>query len=799
VRFINSWKTAVSGFPFTLIRKDRIMVYATNLGYPRIGAQRELKKALEHFWSGKISEAELLEQAATLRKQRWLLQQQMGLTHIPSNDFSFYDHVLDTIAMVGAVPRRYHWNGPFVDLSTYFAMARGMERDQEQEDAIPAMEMTKWFDTNYHYIVPELEAGQQFRFASTKPIDEFLEAKALGIQTRPVLLGPISFLLLGKTHHSDIHPLSRLDQLLTVYEEVMLALAQAGATWIQIDEPCLVRDLDKTTQEAYRTAYARLAAHRAAHTPSLQILLATYFGDLRENLPLALQLPIAALHLDLVRAPEQLESALALAPASLLLSLGIVDGRNVWRTDFDHVLAWAEHAIQALGPERILIGPSCSLLHVPIDIVQETRLDEEMRSWLAFANQKVEEISLLTRALNQGIAAIDTEFQANREAFKSRHSSLRIHKAEVAGRVQAITEQMTQRPHPHSMRKQRQQEVLKLPPLPTTTLGSYPQTADIRAARAAYKSGKMDQESYEAFLRQGIEQVIRFQEEIGLDMLVHGEVERGDMVEYFGEHLTGMLLTQHGWVQSYGSRCVRPPIIYGDVARPRPITVDWALFAQSLTARTVRGMLTGPVTIMQWSFVRDDQPRSETCKQIALAIRDEVLDLEAAGIRAIQIDEPALREGFPLHDADRQRYLSWAIFCFRLASGGVRDETQIHTHLCYSRFDDIVPDIATMDADVVLIEATRSGFDLLEALKEYRYPNNIGLGIYDVHSPRIPGTQEFLEELQRVLHILPPEQTWVNPDCGLKTRRWEEVRPALAHLVEATKQMRRTLLVTVDQ
>ncbi len=774
------------------------MVYATNLGYPRIGAQRELKKALEQCWSGKISEAELLERAATLRKQRWQLQQRSGLTHIPSNDFSFYDHVLDTIAMVGAVPKRYHWNGTHVDLSTYFAMARGIERDQDQAHAIPAMEMTKWFDTNYHYIVPEFEAEQQFRFASTKPIDEFLEAKALGIQTRPVLLGPISFLLLGKTHNNDLHSLSLLNQLLTVYEEVMLALAQAGATWIQIDEPCLVLDLDTATQEAYRTAYTRLAIHRATHAPSLQILLATYFGDLRENLPLALQLPIAALHLDLVRAPEQLELALAQAPASLSLSLGIVDGRNVWRTNFDQALAYTEHAIQRLGTERILIGPSCSLLHVPIDIIQETQLDEEMRSWIAFANQKVEEISLLTRALNQGVTAIEPELQANREAFKSRRSSQRIHRAEVARRVQSIREQMAQRPHPHNVRKQRQQEVLKLPTLPTTTLGSYPQTADIRAARAAYKSGKMDQESYEAFLRQGIEQVIRFQEEIGLDMLVHGEIERGDMVEYFGEHLTGMLLTQHGWVQSYGSRCVRPPIIYGDVARPRPMTVDWARFAQSLTARTVRGMLTGPVTIMQWSFVRDDQPRSETCKQIALAIRDEVLDLEAAGIRAIQIDEPALREGFPLHDADRQHYLSWAIFCFRLASSGVRDETQIHTHLCYSRFDDIVPDIAAMDADVVLIEATRSGFDLLEALKEYRYPNDIGLGIYDVHSPRVPGTQEFIEELQHVLHILPPEQTWVNPDCGLKTRRWEEVRPALAHLVEATKQTRLSLPVTVE-
>ncbi|HEY4383925.1 MAG TPA: 5-methyltetrahydropteroyltriglutamate--homocysteine S-methyltransferase, partial [Ktedonobacteraceae bacterium] len=766
------------------------MVQAMIPGYPRIGAKRELKKALEQFWSGQITEAELLEQTSALRRQRWLQQQQVGLTHIPSNDFSLYDHVLDTIALVGAVPRRYQWNERFVDLHTYFAMARGMGKDQEQADAVPAMEMTKWFDTNYHYIVPEFEPEQQFRLASSKPVDEFLEAKALGIQTCPVLLGPLSFLRLGKTTQSSLNPLALLDRLLPVYEKIIQALAQAGAEWIQIDEPCLVLDLDEATREAYRSAYARLAAQRAAQAPSLRILLATYFGDLRENLPLALQLPIDALHLDLVRAPGQLEQALEQAPASLSLSLGVVDGRNIWCTDFEHVLAAAERAVQTLGTQRILLGPSCSLLHVPIDVMQETQLDKEMRSWLAFANQKVEEISLLTRALNEGRDAIDAELQANRRALESRRGSTRIHKADVARRIQTITEQMAQRSQPHHVRKEHQQDVLKLPLLPTTTLGSYPQTAELRAARAAYKSGKMDQAIYEAFLKQGIERVIRFQEEAGLDMLVHGEEERGDMVEYFGEYLTGMLLTQHGWVQSYGSRGVRPPIIYGDVERPGPITVDWARFAQSLTARPVRGMLTGLVTIMQWSFVRDDQPRSQTCKQIALAIRDEVLDLEAAGIRAIQIDEPALREGFPLRHTDWQMYLSWAIFCFRLAANGVRDETQIHTHLCYSKFDDIVPEIASMDADVVLIEASRSQFDLLEALSAYRYPNDIGLGIYDVHSPRVPTTQEFDEKLRLVLQILPPEQMWVNPDCGLKTRRWEEVNPALKHIVAAARQVR---------
>jgi 5-methyltetrahydropteroyltriglutamate--homocysteine methyltransferase len=765
------------------------MVHATNLGYPRIGARRELKKVLEQFWSGKLGEDEMLAQAASLRQQHWQLQQRAGLTHIPSNDFSLYDHVLDTVAMVGAVPKRYQWDGPVVDLRTYFAMARGMQNDQDQASAIPAMEMTKWFDTNYHYIVPEFEPEQRFQLASTKPIDEFLEAKALGIHTRPVLLGPISFLLLGKTHHSGVDPLTLLDQLLPVYEEVLLKLAQAGADWVQIDEPCLVLDLSEAAQEAYRSAYTRLAT-----ASSLRILLATYFGDLRDNLPLAVQLPIAALHLDLVRAPEQLEQALSLVPASLSLSLGVVDGRNVWRTEFDHALALIERGVQALGSERILVGPSCSLLLVPIDVQQETHLDEDMRSWLAFANQKVEEISLLARAFNEGRAAIDGELQENRRTFANRRSSPRIHNPQVAERVQAISEQMAQRPHAHGIRKQRQQEQLHLPILPTTTLGSYPQTAEVRAARAAHKSGKMDNASYEAYLRQAIEQVIRFQEEAGLDVLVHGEFERSDMVEFFSEQLTGMLFTQHGWVQSYGSRCVRPPIIYGDVARPQPMTVYWTQFAQSLTPRPVKGMLTGPVTIMQWSFVRDDQPRSETCKQIALAIRDEVLDLEAAGIHIIQIDEPALREGLPLRHADWRAYLTWAVFCFRLAAGGVRDETQIHTHLCYSEFNDIIEDIGRMDADVISIEAARSQFELLDALETYRYPNDIGPGIYDIHSPRVPTTAEFVDELRHVLRVVTPEQMWVNPDCGLKTRHWEEVRPALTHLVEAAHQLRAALV-----
>ncbi len=764
------------------------MVQATNLGYPRIGKSRELKKALEQYWSGNLSETMLLEQAASLRKQHWLLQQDLGLQHIPSNDFSLYDQVLDMIALVGAVPERYNWGGEKVDLRTYFAMARGTQHDQVQAEAIPAMEMTKWFDTNYHYIVPEFSQQHQFHLASTKPLDEFVEARELGVHTRPVLLGPLSFLLLGKTHRQDVQPLTLLDRLLPVYEELLKALATAGADWIQIDEPCLVLDLDVDVQTVFQKTYARLSAVSS----SLRLLLATYFGDLGPSLPVVLHLPVAAVHLDLARAPEQLERALAEAPPSLALSLGVVDGRNVWRTEFDRALALIGRGVQALGSERILIGPSCSLLHAPVDLAQETRLDGELKQWLAFAHQKIEEIVLLTRASNESVAAIAAQLEENRQSFQRRRSSPRIHNVEVAQRVKAVMGQGVQRKSPSAERRKQQQARLKLPLLPTTTIGSFPQTSDVRAARAAYKSGKLDAAGYEDFLRKEIERTIRFQEEIGLDVLVHGEFERSDMVEYFAEQLGGFLFAQHGWVQSYGSRCVRPPVIYGDVTRPGPMTVRWSRFAQSLTERPVKGMLTGPVTMLQWSFVRDDQPRSETCFQLALAIHDEVLDLEAAGIRVIQIDEPALREGLPLRRADWQAYLTWAVNCFRLASSDVRDDTQIHTHMCYSEFNDILEEIARMDADVLSIEASRSQLELLNAFVTYHYPNEIGPGMYDIHSPRVPSRQECEEILHKVLQVLPARQVWVNPDCGLKTRRWEEVQPALTNLVAAAQAVRST-------
>jgi 5-methyltetrahydropteroyltriglutamate--homocysteine methyltransferase len=764
------------------------MVQATNLGYPRIGAHRELKRALEQYWAGKLDKAALLEQAAALRRAHWLLQQSLGLQHIPSNDFSLYDHVLDTVLLVGAVPARYRRAGALDELETYFAMARGVEAGQAAE-ALPPLEMTKWFDTNYHYIVPEFEPEQVFQLASTKPLDEFNEARAIGVQTRPVLLGPVSFLLLGKTGREELSALALLDRLLPVYEELLRRLAAAGADWVQIDEPCLALDLPIDVARVFPQVYTRLSAA----APAVRLLLASYFGDLGPYLSTVLRLPVAAVHLDLVRAPQQLERALAEAPQTLTLSLGVVDGRNVWRSDLESALSLVERAVEARGSERVLLAPSCSLLHVPVDLQLETTLDEEVKQWLAFARQKLEEIVLLTRAINEGRQAVAAELEENRQAAERRRSSARIHNAEVAQRVQAARARRAGRASPYSVRRERQRARLPLPPLPTTTIGSFPQTAEVRAARAAYQSGKLDAAGYETFIRGEIERTIRFQEEIGLDVLVHGEFERSDMVEYFAEQLDGFLFTRHGWVQSYGSRCVRPPIIYGDVQRRGPMTVRWSSFAQSLTARPVKGMLTGPVTMMQWSFVRDDQPRAETCYQLALALQDEVRDLEAAGIRVIQIDEPALREGLPLRRSEWGGYLDWAVDCFRLVSAPVRDETQIHTHMCYAEFGDIIEAIAAMDADVISIEASRSHLELLRVFTRYRYPNEIGPGVYDVHSPHVPSVEEYEQRLLRILEVLPVAQVWVNPDCGLKTRRWEEVRPALANLVKATRAVRARL------
>lgn len=751
---------------------------ARNLGFPRMGKQRELKFALESFWSEKSDEAALLQMAGDLRRKHWQLQLDAGISVPPSNDFSLYDHVLDMAATVGAIPSRFKKDEKQVSLRTYFAMARGSKDT-------PALEMTKWFDTNYHYVVPEFEPGHQYSLRSTKVIDEFLEAKALGITTRPVVLGPVSFVLLGKPTNSSVTRPLVLKQVLPIYKELLQRLFAAGAEWIQLDEPCLCLDLEDTAESMYRNAYAELSD--AASLP--KFMLTAYFGGLGANLDLALALGAAGIHLDLVRAPEQLDALLAKHAPDLKISLGLVDGRNVWRTDLAKAMKSVDAAVHGLGPDRIEIAPSCSLLHSPFDLDAETKLDAEIRSWMAFARQKLEEISILSRGID-GRAGIEEELAENARILESRRASTRIHQASVERRMATIDGSMLHRKSPYHQRHRQQVEFLALPKFPTTTIGSFPQTAEVRKMRSAYRTGKIQSKIYESFLQEEIKRCIQFQEEAGLDVLVHGEFERNDMVEYFGEQLEGFVFSENGWVQSYGSRCVKPPIIYGDVSRPQPMTVYWARYAQSLTTRPVKGMLTGPVTILQWSFVRDDQPRSETCRQIALAIRDEVADLEAAGIKIIQIDEPAIREGLPLRRADWPQYLQWSVDAFLLASSGVQDRTQIHTHMCYSEFNDIIDSIVRMDADVISIECSRSHMELLDAFRRVRYPNEIGPGVYDIHSPRIPQDGEMANLLHKALEVLTPEQLWVNPDCGLKTRGWPEVRQALVKMVNTAAEFR---------
>ncbi|MQA91676.1 MAG: 5-methyltetrahydropteroyltriglutamate--homocysteine S-methyltransferase [Gemmatimonas sp.] len=763
------------------------MLTTTNLGFPRIGVNRELKRVLESFWRGTASSADLLSTARELRARHWRQQRDHGIEHIPSNDFSLYDHVLDTAAMVGAVPQRFGWAGGDVDLDTYFAMARGVQEKTlggapSAAGGTAAMEMTKWFDTNYHYIVPELGAEQRFSLASTKPLDEFLEAKALGILTRPVLLGPVSFLLLSKAPNGDVRPLDLLDSLLPVYGEVLARIAERGAEWVQLDEPYLACDLEDEARQAFATAYRVLAP------TAPKILLATYFGPLDDNLETAVGLPVAALHLDLVRGPGQFEAALAAAPDTLALSLGVIDGRNVWRADLDAAAEKVRRAVERLGSERVLVGPSCSLLHVPVDLGTEEELDDEARQWLAFARQKLDEV----RALGDPAEAEGT-FAASRAAREGRSTSPRIHDPEVERRLAEVTPAMLSRKHPFAERAAAQRQRLGLPLLPTTTIGSFPQTLELRRARSALQTGTMSETEYDAFIADQIDGVVRFQEEAGLDVLVHGEPERSDMVEFFGERLNGFLFTRNGWVQSYGSRCVRPPIIFGDVSRPEPMTVRWSAYAQSRTARPMKGMLTGPVTILQWSFVRDDQPQSETCRQIALAMRDEVADLVRAGLPIVQIDEPALREGLPLRRADQPAYLEWAVDAFRLASAGVDDDVQIHTHMCYAEFGEIIGAIAAMDADVISMESSRSRMELLGVFRDHAYPNDIGPGVYDIHSPLVPSAEEQRALLERALEVIEPQKLWVNPDCGLKTRRWEEVRPALEAMVQAAAETRAEL------
>lgn len=758
------------------------MITTANLGYPRFGANRELKRALEGYWSGKINAEALLEVGKQLRLTHWTIQREAGIDVIPSNDFSLYDQVLDITLMVDAIPPRFANLEEPTELDLYFAMARGATQGELN---LPAMEMTKWFDTNYHYIVPEIKENQIYRYFSSKIVDEFVEAKQAGFHTRPVLLGPVSYLLLSKAASPHGKPLDTLPALVTVYGQVLKSLAAAGADWVQIDEPCLVMDLDEETRNAFRTAYEQLNWIK-----SVQILLTTYFGGLEDNLSLAVELPTQGLHLDLVSAPQQLEKVLALLPAEKTLSLGVVNGRNVWRTDLEAAFALVQQTAAVVDADRLQIAPSCSLMFSPHDLVLETRLDAELISWLAFARQKLDELALLKQAVNQGMGTVKEAFALSRAAVEGRRNSPRTHDPQVRQRLSLINDSMLQRRHDRQTRKGLQAQHLNLPLLPTTTIGSFPQTPEVRKQRAAVIQGSITDDAYQAFLKTTIADAIRRQEEIGLDVLVHGEFERSDMVEYFGEQFTGIAFTQHGWVQSYGSRGVRPPIIYGDVHRPAPMTVGWSTYAQSLTTKPVKGMLTGPVTILEWSFVRDDQNRATTCQQIALAIRDEVLDLEKAGISIIQIDEPAFREGFPLRLAEQEAYLQWAIDCFKLASGGVRDKTQIHTHMCYAEFNDIIEAIGRMDADVISVEASRSKMELLDTFQQYQYPGDIGPGMYDIHSPNIPSQAEIEALIRKAAQVVPVERLWVNPDCGLKTRRWEEVLPALNNLVEAARVVR---------
>jgi 5-methyltetrahydropteroyltriglutamate--homocysteine methyltransferase len=752
------------------------------LGFPPLGAARELKRATEGYWSGKTTRDTLLATGAELRSRHWRLQREAGIDLPPSNDFSLYDRVLDTCALVGAVPARYGWTGSTVDLDTYFAMARGVQGGGKD---LTAMEMTKWFDTNYHYIVPEFAEDQQFRLSSTKPVAEFTEAKQLGITTTPVLIGPVTFLLLGKTKREGFDRLGLLDRLLPVYAEAIQQLAAAGAGWVQIDEPCLALDRTASEREAFRKAYGVLAEK----TGGARLLLATYFAGLAENLAAALALPTHGLHVDLVRAPEQLDALLEAWPKGRVLSLGVVNGRNIWRTDLDAALKPLERAVAKIGSDALWVAPSCSLLHVPLDLDLETKLDSEILPWLAFAKQKLGEVATLTRALREGRTspAVAGALAQSAQAGAARRSSPLTLNAVVRKRVATVAERDLRRATPYAERRKRQ---LELPAYPTTTIGSFPQTAEVRNARRRFLNGELSPAEYDRFIEEQITKTLTLQEDIGLDVLVHGEFERNDMVEYFGEQLAGFAFTEHGWVQSYGTRYVKPPIIFGDVARPGPMTVRWSAFAQSKTRRPVKGMLTGPVTILQWSFVRDDQPRAETARQLALAIRDEVKDLEAAGIRVIQIDEPALREGMPLRRADWAGYQEWAVNAFRLATSGVADDTQIHTHMCYSEFNDVLQVIAGMDADVISIENARSGSELLRAFQGYRYPNEIGPGVYDIHSPRVPTVNEIVAALSAMQGVLDERQIWVNPDCGLKTRGWAETVPALKNLVAAALQLR---------
>ncbi len=768
----------------------------TLLGYPRIGSKRELKKASEAYWKNSISTEDYLKTGALIRKENWLLQQKLGIDVIPSNDFSLYDQVLDMSITVGNIPKRYQQIKKEENtLSLYFAMARGIQKEGFD---ITAMEMTKWFDTNYHYIVPEFNKNQTFKLFHLKAVNEYEEALKLGIKTKPVLIGPITYLLLGKEKEAGFHRIELIENLLPVYIKLIKKLTALGAEYIQFDEPCLATNLSEIEKHAITKTYTDIANR----FPKLKIILANYFDSYNANLETVLALPIHALHLDLVKSPSQLEDVLASKKLNknITLSLGLVDGRNIWKNDFKNSLNIIAKSVDVLGENKVWIASSCSLLHSPIDLDLETNeqnLPTEVKQWLAFAKQKVEEIITLKKASTGNKSEeIIKKLDVNKLAIQNKKTSERIHNQIIKTRVEKLDASDSKRHSKFKFRQLKQKELLNLPLFPTTTIGSFPQTKEVRSWRAKFKKKELSQSDYDELIKKETEETIRFQENAGIDVLVHGEFERNDMVEYFGEKLKGFAFTNFGWVQSYGSRCVKPPIIFGDIFREKPISVKWSAYAQSLTEKPVKGMLTGPVTILQWSFVRNDQPRSTTCKQIALAIRDEVVDLESAGLKIIQIDEPAIREGLPLRKEDWKNYLDWAIESFKISSSGVKDSTQIHTHMCYSEFNDIIAHIAALDADVITIETSRSEMELLDVFVNYKYPNEIGPGVYDIHSPRVPTIKEMELLLTKASKLLPIEHIWVNPDCGLKTRDWPETKSALINLVETAKKLREKFKIT---
>ncbi|WP_397458444.1 5-methyltetrahydropteroyltriglutamate--homocysteine S-methyltransferase [Pseudomonas asplenii] len=761
------------------------MALAHSLGFPRIGRDRELKKAQEAFWKGELNEAGLRAVGAELRKAHWNLQKQAGIELLPVGDFAWYDQVLTHSLMFGVIPERFRPHDGKATLQTLFGMARGVS--DSCCGGAHAQEMTKWFDTNYHYLVPEFSADQSFQLGWEQLFEEVAEARALGHQVKPVVIGPLTYLWLGKAKGGDFNKLDLLDRLLPLYGQIFQRLAEQGVEWVQIDEPILVLDLPQEWKNAFERAYNLI------QRDPLKKLVATYFGGLEENLGLAANLPVDGLHIDLVRAPDQYPTILDRLPAYKILSLGVVNGRNVWRCDLEKALAVLQHAHERLG-DRLWVAPSCSLLHSPVDLEREDQLDGELKSWLAFAVQKCEEIAVLTRAVNEPQAAeVQKALAESRAVQASRAASPRIHKPAVQARVAAISARDSQRQSPFASRIEKQRAGLNLPLFPTTTIGSFPQTAAIRLARQSFKQGRLTESDYVEAMQSEIRHAVQIQENLGLDVLVHGEAERNDMVEYFAEQLDGYAFSRFGWVQSYGSRCVKPALIFGDLSRPQAMTVEWIQYAQGLTDKVMKGMLTGPVTMLMWSFPREDVTREVQARQLALAIRDEVLDLEAAGIRIVQIDEAALREGLPLRKAQWQHYLDWATEVFRLCAGGVRDETQIHTHMCYSEFNDVIESIAAMDADVITIETSRSDMELLDAFEAFAYPNEIGPGVYDIHSPRVPDVSEMANLLRKAAQRIPAERLWVNPDCGLKTRGWPETEAALVHMVSAARQLRSEL------